>query len=87
MTRAEMIALLRTSSPKARLDDVTIYVDALIEYRIAQENIKSVGSIVAHPRTAAPIPNPYLAVKAANLKILATSGKRLNVAELWSDDE
>ncbi len=39
------------------------YADAYMEYQEATENITRNGTIVAHPRTANPIENPYLKIR------------------------
>ena len=53
-----------------RGDIAVQYADAFCEYRDAMANIRANGTIVAHPRTLAPIENPYLAVRDRALKTL-----------------
>lgn len=48
---------------KAPPDAVRIYLDALEIYSEASENIARNGAVTAHPRTGAPLVNPYLAVR------------------------
>ena len=49
--------------PRARREKAALYADAYLEYKEAQKNIAANGSIVADPRTGAPIQNPYLPVR------------------------
>lgn len=62
MTREEVLKVLRKLNP-ARLDRCSIYADAFIEYKIAQKNIDENGAVVFHPRTNAPIDNPYIKIR------------------------
>lgn len=57
------LARLRQLNPRATPARVQIYADALADYRQAQANIAEYGTIVHHPRTGAPITNPYLAIR------------------------
>lgn len=43
--------------------ETNIYYNALKSYDKAQENIEEYGEIVTHPKTGAPIENPYLKVR------------------------
>jgi len=61
--RDSLIKKLRLKNPRARLDDIIMYVDSFLDYRKASENIVQFGSVVSHPRTGAPMDNPYLKVK------------------------
>jgi phage terminase small subunit len=61
MERETIIAALEGLG--VRRDRATMYADCYLEYRTASENIARNGVIVAHPRTAAPLQNPYLAVR------------------------
>jgi len=54
---------LHADNPRARRVDIDIFADALRTYHEAAANILKHGSIVAHPRTGAPIENPYLKVR------------------------
>lgn len=58
------------------------YADAFIEYRQATEQIDEHGIIVLHPRTGAPIENPFLAVRDRALKKLQTM-KDARADVLW----
>ena len=57
------LAKLRALNPRATPARIQIYADALADYRQAQANISEFGAIVFHPRTGAPIDNPYLRVR------------------------
>ena len=65
MTREEMVAALVADNPRSPRDAVEIYVGAFLEYVTASANIEAHGSIVFHPRTGAPIENPYCKVRAS----------------------
>jgi phage terminase small subunit len=43
--------------------DVQVFADALSAYQEVWENIRKNGTIVMHPRTGAPIKNPYLEIQ------------------------
>ena len=47
-----------------------MYASALLLYREAAANIAQNGAICAHPRTGAPMENPYLRVQAHAVGIL-----------------
>jgi phage terminase small subunit len=47
---------------RATRTTLALIADALWTYAEAADNVRRHGSIVAHPRTAAPIDNPYLRV-------------------------
>jgi phage terminase small subunit len=63
MTRAEQLDALIKANPNTRLDRLNLYLDALDEYRLAQGRVASEGPIVLHPRTGAPIDNPFLRIR------------------------
>lgn len=80
MSRDEIVAeLVKRKTPR---DRAVMYADAFEEYRVASENIAKNGLIVSHPRTGAPMTNPYVPLRDAALKKL---GRMYNVkAEfLW----
>lgn len=54
-----------------------IYNDAKATYDEAQANIEKNGAVVAHPRTGAPIENPYIKIRD---KAVATMAKALGTA-------
>jgi phage terminase small subunit len=65
MGEVDYVAVLVRENPKARIIDLEVYADALRTYREAAVNIKKNGAVVFHPRTGAPIDNPYLKVQSA----------------------
>jgi phage terminase small subunit len=80
MTRQEVIEALLAH--KVKPDRATMYADAFMEYQEASENIAKNGVIVAHPRTGAPMQNPYVRIRDGALKKL--SGMRdVPAAYLW----
>ena len=59
------------------------YADLFVTYREAALNIAKNGAIVAHPKTGAPIENPYLKVRQqtmADLRKLA----RVKANNVWA---
>ncbi len=79
--REPMRAALKADNPRAAKADIEQYLDAYMDYRKAQANIAEHGAVVAHPRTGAPIDNPYLKVRGEALKVLRTF--RLKTDALW----
>ena len=63
MGEVNYVSVLVRDNPKSRIIDLEVYADALQTYREAAENIKQHGAVVFHPRTGAPIDNPYLKVQ------------------------
>jgi phage terminase small subunit len=86
MTRDEALERLRQDNPAARADDLIMYVNAYMTYREASKNINTNGAVVAHPRTGAPIDNPYLKVQTAAMAALQKLRKVKNVARLWNGE-
>jgi len=81
-SRAEAIAALRAAGVSA--DVAELYADAWVEWREAVDNIAANGSIVAHPRSGAPIENPYLKVRDRAFDRLERMRRwRVPVAVLW----
>jgi len=64
-------AELRKDNPSRRSIDLQVFADALTIYREASRNVCENGAIVAHPRTGAPIENPYLKIQTAQGAALA----------------
>lgn len=46
-------------NPKLSVSVAQVLSDALLAYAEAKENVAKNGTIVAHPRTGAPLENPY----------------------------
>jgi len=63
MGKIDLFAELVKDNPKRSLIELQIYADALTIYTEASANVKKHGSIVMHPRTGAPIENPYLKIQ------------------------
>ncbi|MBK5204914.1 MAG: hypothetical protein JJD98_05760 [Polaromonas sp.] len=83
MNREEVIGVLRRDNPGARGDDVSMYADCFMDYKEAADNIAKNGNIVLHPRTGAPIENPYIKVKASAMNQLRKILRLKNVGDLW----
>jgi phage terminase small subunit len=80
-----IVAILAEDNPKAPAGDLLMYATAYREWRHAAANIAEHGTIVSHPRTGAPIENPYLKVRAG---AMATMGKLTRVRStdrLWRE--
>ena len=69
----KIIGVLMRDNPALRVDFATIYADAIIDYLAASENIRDNGSVVLHPRTGAPIDNPYLRVRVSAIAQMAAA--------------
>jgi len=59
MGEINIIDELTKDNPRASAIDVRIYAQALKIWNTASENVKEHGAICLHPRTGAPIANPY----------------------------
>ena len=83
VTRDDVIAKLRELNPRAAQMDLAMYADLFAEYRAAQANITEHGAIVSHPKSGAPISNPYIAVRNAAAKTLRAL--RIQAGALWDE--
>ena len=63
-------AELTKDNPRASSIDIQIYADALRTYNEAAQNVLKNGAICSHPRTGAPIENPYLKIRAQQAAII-----------------
>lgn len=81
--RARLFEILKSSNPGARADDLQMYFDAFVDYVHAAENVMQNGSIVFHPRTGAPMDNPYLKVKAGAAQSMQKITRITQVDPLW----
>lgn len=86
MTAAEVRDILRRLNPRARPEDVAIYADSYLAYQEASANIADRGNIVAHPRTGAPMENPYLKVKSGAIAEMRKCTRIIQTGALWGDD-
>ena len=74
MTKEKLLESLEKE--KVDMDLSNQYVSAFLEYQEAQANIEKNGSVVAHPRTANIMPNPYLKIRdAADARMLRIRDK------------
>jgi phage terminase small subunit len=83
MTKADVLAILRRDNPKARQQDLVLYADVFTQYREASDNVTANGTVCAHPRTGAPMPNPYAAIQSRALADLGRIKARLMTDALW----
>jgi S1-C subfamily serine protease len=81
-------AELVKDNPKVRAIDLRVFADALRSYTEASENIRRNGVIVSHPRTGAPIENPYLKAQKQTGDILTKmrAVKADRVLEMLAED-
>lgn len=85
VTLEAVVARLRTDNKSAPLAEITIYATAFLEWCEAAANIREHGTVVAHPRTAAPIDNPYLKVRAAAERTMAGCRRVNKTDPLWKE--
>lgn len=83
MTRADVAAILRAANPTAPASQVEQYAAAWLEFRHADAKITALGTVIAHPRTGAPIDNPYLRIRAQAAATMAGLGEIRRADELW----
>lgn len=85
VSKQEAIAALREANPSAKAQDLELYANAWMDYQTAQANIDEHGTIVFHPKTGAPIENPFFKIRAAAAAQLQKI-PRLKTDALWSDE-
>lgn len=72
-TQHELISsYLQLLNKGASANTIGMYADYMVSYSKATHNIREHGDIVQHPRTAAPITNPYLQVRDSAVKMMRT---------------
>jgi len=81
ISRERVIEILLSQNQERHRQDCEIYADAYIDYAVAQRNISENGQIVMHPKTGAPIENPYLKVRA--LAVGTMSKMRVKSSGVW----
>lgn len=81
VTKAAVRARLVEANPFASATEIALCADAYADYAAAQANIDEHGTIVFHPRTGAPIENPYLAIRSRAAALLLKVG--LDPGGLW----
>lgn len=83
MTKTEICNRLKAlNGERTRASDIAIYADAFIEYRLAQANIDQHGTIVFHPKTGAPIENPYISIRNKASQVIQRF-TMLKTGDLW----
>jgi hypothetical protein len=75
----KIIDTIRRDNPSAKDTTISYYYTLLCNYIEAEKNIIENGVIVAHPRTGAPIENPYH-------KIFINVGKLISTTKLKLDN-
>lgn len=78
----DVLAELRKDNKRVPETVLRIYADALRIYAQAAANVAEYGAVCAHPKTGAPVENPYLKIQAAQGAVLAKF-PRMNVARVW----
>lgn len=77
-----VIDALRRSNRRADEATIRAYATALRDYLVAEANVAEHGTIVFHPRTGAPIENPYLAIRERCQAAMARARLR-HTEEAW----
>lgn len=70
MDKIEILKILTEANRGKSPLEIEIVATALQQYLYAKKNIEDNGTIVFHPRTGAPIENPYLKIYASALKTI-----------------
>jgi phage terminase small subunit len=83
LDRHRIRALIEEDNPGAKVNDMETYCHQFLTYVEAAQNILELGTIVAHPRTAAPMDNPYLKVRAAALSAMSKIKRLRKLDRLW----
>ena len=81
---ARRLRVVESFKSAADAGNLEIYLDARADYRTAQANIAEHGAIVLHPRTGAPLANPYLVVRSQAIAVMRKC--RLKDDPLWAAD-
>jgi len=95
VTRERVVEVLTAAARKSagctgglfRPDQIAMYADSFVSYQEAADNIRRNGEIVFHPRTGAPIENPYIAVRTRAMSDLRKFGSLDGSAQLWLEAE
>lgn len=82
-TREEVLAILVAQNPKSKPQNLNLYCDTYMAYQEAEQNIRQNGNVCAHPRTGAPMTNPYGAIRSRALADFAKFKFTLNTEGLW----
>ena len=81
ITLDAVMGCLRAENPRSTEQDIRLYAAFFLDFREAEANIREHGALIIHPRTAAPIENPYGKIKAqasASLRRI-----RMKTETLW----
>lgn len=62
--------MLLEKNPTARRDVIEMYASVYVDWLESCENIEKNGNIVLHPRTGAPVVNPYIEIKTRSMTSL-----------------
>ena len=84
ITLAKVVKILSAENPGCPLGDLVMYGEVWLVLREAQANIATNGVIVAHPRTNAPIENPYCRIMSAQIKTLQGFRRVRKTDALWA---
>lgn len=71
--RAAMWSAFKADNPGKGGEDLQIYFGAALDYCEAETNIRAHGNVCLHPRTGAPVENPYLKIKASAVRLILLS--------------
>ena len=85
MDRNRVRQLIEEENPGSKIDDVELYCHQFLTYIEAAQNVLTNGTIVAHPRTAAPMENPYVKVRAAALGAMKRIKRLRKLDKLWTE--
>ena len=85
MIRERAIEILMESNGPEQRHFVEMYVTSFLTYLEAEDNIRRVGAVVAHPRTGAPLENPYLKVRSQAMREMRELTGLKGLAELWEE--
>lgn len=85
MTRERAIEILIGSNGPEQRHFVEMYAASFCTYLEAEDNIRRNGAVVAHPRTGAPLENPYLKVRSQAMREMRELTGLNGLAELWKE--
>jgi len=71
MGKIDILAELQKDNLHASAIALKVFADALGVYEEASRNVAQHGAIVMHPRTGAPMENPYLKIQTAKGAVIA----------------
>lgn len=75
--------VLRAANPRADEAAIRAYAAALRDYAAAEANVAEHGAIVLHPRTGAPVENPFLGIRERSAAAMMKAKLR-HTAEAWA---